>query len=265
MDYDQIYQRNIGLFTKEEQEKLQAAKVAVAGVGGVGGIQAATLARFGVGHISILDPGIFDEPDMNRQYGAMLSTLGENKAVAMGKILKDINPFLKVEVHKTVLNQAQLYEFIKGSSLVIDAIDYAFFDYKSRFANIARKEGIINLSAPIPDFSTLLMIFDPEGMSFDEFFSIPTEEEKQINFKPPIERFFGKGTIPKNLSDFINGETPYISTNGGAATLSGSVLSTEAALIMTGKRKKEDIIFAPNILSVDLLSRTFNVFNSFEV
>ena len=98
MDYDLVYGRNIGLFTKEEQEKLKAAKVAIAGVGGVGGIQAATLARFGIGKMAIMDPGVFDEPDMNRQYAATKSTLGRNKAIATAQFLRDINPLIDLDV-----------------------------------------------------------------------------------------------------------------------------------------------------------------------
>ena len=39
MNYTQCYQRNIGLFTEEQQTQLGAAKVVFAGVGGVGGIE----------------------------------------------------------------------------------------------------------------------------------------------------------------------------------------------------------------------------------
>jgi molybdopterin/thiamine biosynthesis adenylyltransferase len=66
MTYDEAYNRNIGIFTHEEQKHLRESKVTIAGVGGVGGIQAATLARFGVGELAFFDPGIFDEPDLNK-------------------------------------------------------------------------------------------------------------------------------------------------------------------------------------------------------
>lgn len=35
MTYQEIYQRNIGLFTQEEQDRLKNTKVAIAGVGGL--------------------------------------------------------------------------------------------------------------------------------------------------------------------------------------------------------------------------------------
>lgn len=45
IQYDEIYIRNIGLFTVEEQQKLRDSVVAIAGVGGVGSYQAVALAR----------------------------------------------------------------------------------------------------------------------------------------------------------------------------------------------------------------------------
>jgi tRNA A37 threonylcarbamoyladenosine dehydratase len=117
MSYQDVYQRNYGLFLEEEQEKIRNSKIAIAGVGGVGGIQAATLARFGIGELSILDPGIFDEPDMNRQFGATKSNIGRNKAIAIGEMLKEINPFMKLNVFTQALNDQQSIEdFISDSA-----------------------------------------------------------------------------------------------------------------------------------------------------
>ncbi|MDH5493048.1 MAG: ThiF family adenylyltransferase [Myxococcales bacterium] len=48
--------------------------VAIAGCGGVGGATAITLARLGVGKFILADPGIFDEPDGNRQWAGSRST-----------------------------------------------------------------------------------------------------------------------------------------------------------------------------------------------
>lgn len=262
MEYREVYSRNIGLFTEEEQERLRNAKVAIAGVGGVGGIQAVTLARMGLGEISIMDPGFFDEPDMNRQYGAMLSTLGKNKASALGEILKDVNPFLKVNVYPHEINEIEkLREFIEKSALVVDAIDYAGFNHKVLLAQVAREKGLYNLSAPIPDFGALLMVFDPNGMTLEEFLGAPSDIEQQKIFKVPSERLFGNSRFPRNLKDMLNGHRNFISTNAGAAALNGGLLATEAALIITRKRAPEDIIAVPNVIFVDMLSRKFDIYN----
>lgn len=246
MQYNEFYQRNIGIFTEDEQAQLKNSKVVVAGVGGAGGIQAVTLARMGIGEITILDPGVYDEPDMNRQYGAMASTLGKNKALVTGEILKDVAPLAKINVFDRKLTEDELRFFIKDASLVVDAIDLSDFSYKGLFSRIAREEGKYNLSCPIPDFGAILMILAPDGMTFEEF----TNGEKYPPMTPSAIARHKNGEINEGIPFFSS-----IATNSGAAALSASLLSIEAALIMTGKRKKEELITVPNVTYIDLFSR----------
>lgn len=252
MQYNEFYQRNIGIFTEDEQAKLKSAKVVIAGVGGAGGIQAVTLARMGIGEITIIDPGIYDEPDMNRQYGAMASTLGKNKALVTGKMLKDIAPFAKINIFDRKLTEDELRLFIKDASLVVDAIDLADFPYKDLFSRIAREESKYNLSCPLPDFGAILMILDPDGMTFNEF----TNGKRYPPMTPGAIARHKNGEISEGISFFSS-----ISTNSGAAALSASLLSIEAALIIVGKRKKEELITIPNVIYIDLFSRFFQVVN----
>lgn len=257
MKYQNLYQRNIGIFTNEEQNKLKNAHVFIAGMGGVGGIQAVTLARMGIGGITLMDPGIYDEPDMNRQYGAMVNTIGKSKAVVMGDLLTNIAPHATIEVYDKKLDESTLRKEIKKSEkVVINAIDLVDFRYKVMFAKIAREENKYHLFCPIPDLGAILMIFNPNGITFEEF-----TNEKRF---PPMTNI-AKEKYKNNILD--NDKIPFlssISTNSGAAALSGGLLAIEAALIITGKRKKEDIISVPNVTHVDFLSRSFRSFNPFD-
>jgi molybdopterin/thiamine biosynthesis adenylyltransferase len=262
VEYNDAYQRNRGLFNDEQVQRLKSAKVVIAGVGGVGGIQSVTLARFGIGELVIFDPGVFDEPDMNRQYGAMKSTIGRNKAVVTEELLRDINPFLKL----TALDYApqerrELDRLLDGSSLVIDAIDYLGFDYKALFAQSARDLKLYNYSAPIPDFGAMLMIFDPQGMTLEEFYQAPADRSLWPGFQIPLHKILGEQRQSQNIADFVNGRRPYISSNAGAAALAGGLLATEAALAITGVRKAEDLATAPLVTYLNLFERTFEVFN----
>ncbi len=264
MNYDQVYLRNIGIFTGRQQARLRQAKITVAGVGGVGGIQAVTLARMGIGEMTIMDPGVFDEPDMNRQYAAMKNTIGQNKARATAGLLKKINPFMKLNVFEHAPEQrAELAGLMRNSSIVIDAIDYRGFDYKVMFAEIAREQGVYNLSAPIPDFGALLMVFDPRGMTLEEFYRAPRDRALWPEYDIPLVEIMGEKRGSRNLADFASKKRPYISSNAGAAALAGALLGTEAALIITGVRKPADIVSAPRATYVDLLSRTFETFNAY--
>jgi len=60
-DYiEQAFSRNIGLFTKEEQERLSHAKIGIPGMGGVGGIHFMTMVRTGIGHFHISDFDVYE-------------------------------------------------------------------------------------------------------------------------------------------------------------------------------------------------------------
>ncbi|MFH1980409.1 MAG: ThiF family adenylyltransferase [Pseudomonadota bacterium] len=266
MDYRQVYQRNIGVFTHDEQDRLKAAKVAIAGVGGVGGIEAATLARFGIGELAIMDPGVFDEPDMNRQFGAMGSTLGRNKALATADLLRDINPFLKLTVLDTApAEPGAIRDFMAGSHLVIDAIDYMGFDYKALWAQTARALGLLNITAPIPGFATLMAIFDPAGLTLEKFYKAPADRTRWAEYRLPLDRILGSERYGDIIARFLDGETPYLSTCAGAAALNGGLVATEAALIISGKRPRERVVTAPSVTYVDMLTRTFEIYDSSEI
>lgn len=263
MSYEQAYLRNIGLFTEEQQQRLRAAKVTVAGVGGVGGIQAVTLARYGIGEMTIMDPGVFDEPDMNRQYAATKSNLGRNKARATGEMLAEINPDMKLHVSEEApAAKSDLAALMKGSALVIDAIDYRGFDYKVMFAEIAREMNVYNLTAPIPDFGALLMIFAPRGMTLEEFYRAPADKRLWPQHDIPLVDVLGRKHPSRGLSAFVSKQRPYISSNAGAAALAGGLLGTEAALIIAGLRQPADVVAVPRVTLVDLLTRQFDVYEA---
>ena len=51
--YEEAFSRNLGIFTKEEQETLRNSRVAIIGMGGVGGVHLMTLTRLGIGKFTI--------------------------------------------------------------------------------------------------------------------------------------------------------------------------------------------------------------------
>jgi tRNA A37 threonylcarbamoyladenosine dehydratase len=83
------------------------------GLGGVGGNAAETLARGGVGRLTLLDGDVVDPSNRNRQLVALLSTEGEPKAHAIAARLLDINPHLKVDA---------MQHFVPPDSKEVDAL-----------------------------------------------------------------------------------------------------------------------------------------------
>ena len=112
------------LIGKEGIEKLQKAKVAVFGIGGVGSYTVEGLARAGIGHLIIVDYDKYDITNINRQLGALHSTIGKYKVDVMKQRILDINPNVIVEAYRpdeieggetTLINSEITY--------VVDAID----------------------------------------------------------------------------------------------------------------------------------------------
>jgi molybdopterin/thiamine biosynthesis adenylyltransferase len=261
LQYNDCYRRNIGLFSEEQQGRLRAAKVVVAGVGGVGGIEAATLARMGIGELVVFDPGIFDPPDMNRQFGALASTMGRNKALATAELLRDINPFLRV----TALDYApatdeELDELLQGAAVAIDAIDYLGFDYKAQFAQAVRRAGLYNFTAPISGVGTAMIVLDPAGMTLEELYDAPADASLWPTHKLPLDRLLGPSRYGGLVVDMLEGRRGYLSNCAGIAALNGGLVATEIALLLTGLRRKEDLVCAPRATYVDVRGRAMEVY-----
>ena len=80
------------LIGKEAMEKIYSSKVAIFGIGGVGSFVVEALARVGIGHLVIVDYDKYDITNINRQIGALHSTIGRNKIDVMKERILDINP-----------------------------------------------------------------------------------------------------------------------------------------------------------------------------
>lgn len=97
-DYSTFVDRNLGFVNAEEQARLRAARVLVIGVGGMGGAAVQSLARMGIGALTLADIDSFEVSNLNRQVFATLDTVGRDKAQATAEALRRINPELELQV-----------------------------------------------------------------------------------------------------------------------------------------------------------------------
>ena len=172
--YNEVTKKNIGVYTKEEQKKLQNSRVIIFGLGGVGGMEAILCARSGIGHISGVDPDIFELSNINRQMIAMTSTMNKSKSESTEKYLKDINPFLSTNFHNVRVTEDNVDELIKSHDLVLEALD----DMPSRIVvhRAAKKHGIPSISmSGSPPHRGFVSSFFPNGISYEDALNIPTK------------------------------------------------------------------------------------------
>ena len=121
----EAFLRNEMILGREALDRLAASHVAVVGLGGVGSYVVEALARAGVGELTLMDQDAYGESNLNRQLGALRSTLGKPKAEVLAQRVLDINPDCTVHPivgrysaqDREVLFSAGRYDYL------VDAID----------------------------------------------------------------------------------------------------------------------------------------------
>jgi hypothetical protein len=174
--YEEAFCRNLGLISRREQEKLRNSRVAIAGMGGVGGVHLLTLARLGIGKFTIADPDVFELANFNRQAGANIETIGQNKAELMAAESRRINPEIEINVFAEPITRFNVAEFLADADLFVDGVDFFSIGARRLLFSEARQRKIWSFTAAPLGFSTAWLAFDPLGMSFDEYFDLHSQQ-----------------------------------------------------------------------------------------
>lgn len=262
--YEAIFSRNIGLLTESEQRILKESTIAIAGMGGVGGLLAERLIRMGVGRLKILDPGAFKQSDLNRQFGSSILNLGQNKAEAVFAQVSKINPEAQIDYSPTgINNENNAALFVSDSDLVIDEMDIGSFRESIILQRAARRRGIHYLFSGAIGFGALVVIFDPQGLTLEEYNKLSPDLDLSDNCQVilPAERvlpifpsYAGRTTVDV-IQEITKGERPAPAISIGVA-LASVLAASEAVNIILRKR---DVVKAPQYTYIDLLDRKFIV------
>ena len=137
--------------------QVSGAHVMVVGIGGVGSWVAESLARCGVGELTLIDMDHIAESNINRQIHALESTLGQAKVLAMKDRIAQINPECLVHVvddFVTPDNWNVLLNQLHGSSglrsplaAVVDACDQVKAKVAMADWAIRQKKFLVTLGA----------------------------------------------------------------------------------------------------------------------
>lgn len=147
---------------------LDGKTVGIAGCGGVGGAAAIMLARVGVGGFVLADPGLFDPPDMNRQWGAARSTLGVNKALTYERLVHDINPAARIRTFREGVTPDTMEEIVRSCDFLVDCLDVQVqTPLRMAMYKEAQRAGIYCATSPVVGFGTLMMVASPGGLGID--------------------------------------------------------------------------------------------------
>ena len=225
-DYDEVTQRNIGLLTQEEQDRVRSLVVAVAGCGGVGASAAHFLARLGVGELRLADPETFEPSNINRQLAAYVDTVGRNKAEAVAEEARRVNPGLTTVIHREGVGAGMLPGFLDGAHAVVDALDFWSLDVELDLHARSARRGLWVFTSQGAVEITTVTSFDPsaralEGMVLED--EAPSMARAIASFMPVLP----KAATPELLARAVSGEQPSVPLDVLASSFEAAFLVNE--------------------------------------
>lgn len=261
--YKNIFTRNIGLFTEEEQEKLSKASVGIAGGGGIGALASERLIRLGVGKLKLTDPGKMEASNLNRQFGSSMLNLGQSKAAVAVEQIKDINPEASITYTNTgIWNEHDANSFVEGIDFLVDTMDFGLFKQSILLQRAARRKGIHYLFSTAIGFGAISVVFDPKGITLEEYDGLPVDVDVNDPAKLKVDLQRIMPIIPAYITDMvavqdiIDGKRYVPSTCIGAG-LAAILTAGDVIGVILGK----DVPKAPRYTFFDIIDRQLVVGN----
>ncbi len=150
----------------EKTDLLARSKIAVFGLGGVGSFVTETLARCGVGSLTLVDFGFVEESEISSHLYALRSTVGRSKVALAKERIKDIDDGILVHTYETRYagDTAELFD-LSAFDYIVDAM--GDFGAKALLISRARKQG-----ARIISCTVLENLQDPSKLAVVDLFRI---------------------------------------------------------------------------------------------
>jgi hypothetical protein len=259
--YSEFINRNIGLVSVEEQEKIRAAKVAVLGVGGLGGPFAEQLVRAGCESLSICDNGTFETSNLNRQI-CFEEDVGKSKIDITENFLKKINPSIEV-IKSLQFDSSSASALLKDATLAVLTLDDPVISIAIARECFKRKIPLLEswgvpflwawwFTAKSFDYETCYG-FKTKKLTVGEItnspeivFDIKLKVLEKLRQFPQVQERYNreKGTI----RGIASGKLPFVSI-APVVRITASYLAYEA--IFAGIIKAKEMVLAPIIVGYD--------------
>jgi molybdopterin/thiamine biosynthesis adenylyltransferase len=257
---DNFLHRTRALLGDRGLEALAKPRVAIAGLGGVGGAVFMTLLRCGVKHFRLAENGIFDPPDMNRQWGALGSTIGEYKLDVYARQAHEINPEIELELFPEGINIDNIEDFLIGADIYVGVID------AEKGKQVKNESGKLchNLKIPVftagsIGFGSIMINFHPDRMGASEFFTEAMKKSDRSGILPSyLEKNFSATMVKKMTESIKKGS---VGTSSVGASQAGIMLASEviAYIFEDTELEERKAIFAPQYVTVDLLRMSMQI------
>lgn len=258
-NYNELFQRNIGIFSESQQIKIKGLRIAIAGLGGVGGITAERLARLGVGHMNLCDPESFEYSNANRQIFSNAESFGKNKAAIFASELKKINHDIDLQIWTEDLDERSLAKFI-NADIIINGIEYNLLEHSIALHKASRNAGIVVLAGQAIGLGATVFAFDKDNISFEEYIGLHSDSDLETirNHIIPADKFCPEppNYISSDVVKKVVHREMYIPSSS-LGCIAASYLLTTAVI--------SELIFgtkiprAPEYLRIDFISDIFKI------
>jgi len=123
-DYENRFGGIARLYGQGAFNTIRNSHFCVIGIGGVGSWAAESLARSGVGEITLIDHDDIATSNINRQIHSLTSTINQSKVEVMAYRIAQINPDCKINIIDDFITEANCQKHLSQDyDYVIDAID----------------------------------------------------------------------------------------------------------------------------------------------
>jgi molybdopterin-synthase adenylyltransferase len=165
------YARNFKTYETKDQLALLKAHVVVIGLGGLGGAVCESLARVGVGRLTLVDGDRFEGHNLNRQTLCTEDGLGAAKASTAAHRVKAVNSTTETVIHTDFMTAENVAAIIQDSQVIVDCLD----NISDRFtlASAAKAAGIPLVSAAVGGEAGHLVVIFPGDSSLNRIYGSP--------------------------------------------------------------------------------------------
>jgi molybdopterin/thiamine biosynthesis adenylyltransferase len=269
--YKQLIERNIGIISAEEQEKIRTTHVVLFGVGGLGGRIAEILVRSGCEHLSIIDFDTYSISNLST-HNITKNDIGKYKVDILNEKFVEINPNMKIRKYYSVDE--------KKISSILQEVDIATLSLDGAIGSILVARECRKKHIPLVEAWSLPYIFawwfTENNIDYESCYRLNTREKSyselvsmtnlQQHFRnqvfsvlekfPNFHQYYNheEDTIEKMRNGAINlrSLTPLVFMTSGYVAFE---------LIFAGILKRKEMILAPEIRSYDIFESKYENFH----
>lgn len=209
-DYGDLFGRNYGYLSPEDQEKVRAATLLLAGCG-LGSKVATLAARTGFTHFMLADGDSVAISNLNRQ-AFRLGQVGKNKALATADLIREVNPAVDIQIIPHFINADEAPQMVGRADVIVNMVDAGPALYAiNRAARHQKKTAFFPLNI---GFGGVALAFTPESSTLEEMIGPDAAPEtaflrlaEQVMPHLPYIVSYSEKLAPV-LDDILSGERP---------------------------------------------------------